>query len=687
MLKNTFLLAFLLIIITHVVAQTPSNDNCSNAFELIVGQEFIGSAIISNSSNCTPSGEWPNPTCSQFGNGEDIWFSVVVPTSGELTIETAYYNDLADTVLAVYEGDCGTLAEITCDDDSGTNYMSLAHVSDRVPGETLYIRMFDYQNNNFGSFLIAAYDSSLVNCEAPTNLDAFFLTENSALLFWDDNALNTSWEIQIIHQGDLPSSSGIPTNENSYYTTDLEYHVDYEFYVRAVCEDGGFSYWSNPFHFIIIFPENDGPSGAIPVNCGETVSGDTTYATIVEEVADCDEYPNPTTTSPGIWYGMIGDGSLIELSTCGQANFDTSIGVYTGDPGALICNSATDDTTGCSIYTTTHHFFSEEGELYYIRVYGYSETNIGQFNLSVSCFNSCVPPNNINTEVVDDNTAEVSWENGHLESSWNIEWGEVGFVLGEGNYTSDYNENTLTITGLSLYQAYEFYIQSNCEQGEIGDWDGPYLWNQAFHVTQMHEGLENLCQNTLFMDSGGLGHDYFNNEERVFIVYPTSTNQKIQVEFLEFNCGEEGDFLAIFNGEDDAAEMIVSSMEVGNEDMLNTYRATNEQGALTFIFDSNSENTYQGWKAVLSCYSTISVEENNLISFNTLPNPISTQLSVVSAENIQQYTLRSLMGQKILTGSPNQKNIIINLVDLTSGTYILEVWISGKRDFRKIIKN
>jgi hypothetical protein len=59
--------------------------------------------------------------------------------------------------MSVYEGSCGALTQVECDDDDGDGNFSLIDLTGRTPGETLYIRVFEYANNLFDTFLVSAY--------------------------------------------------------------------------------------------------------------------------------------------------------------------------------------------------------------------------------------------------------------------------------------------------------------------------------------------------------------------------------------------------------------------------------------------------------------------------------------------------------------------------------------------------
>ena len=98
----------------------------------------------------------------------DVWYSVVVPNSGSLTIETqaAPGSLMTDTVISIYSGTCGSLVEIGCDDDSspGTDFFSLESLTGLTPGTTIYVGVWRYSLGTGvdGEFLLGAYDPSLL---------------------------------------------------------------------------------------------------------------------------------------------------------------------------------------------------------------------------------------------------------------------------------------------------------------------------------------------------------------------------------------------------------------------------------------------------------------------------------------------------------------------------------------------
>lgn len=152
-------------VLTVTPPPAPDNDECANATPLTPGAVFEDNAITSTSTNATVNAANPVPSCGNFNfatNGKDVWFSVVVPDSGTLTVETQGNGGLGDTALEIYSGTCEALTYINCNDDINfpSNPYSRLELTDLTPGETLLVRVWGY-NGAQGSFVVSAYDASL----------------------------------------------------------------------------------------------------------------------------------------------------------------------------------------------------------------------------------------------------------------------------------------------------------------------------------------------------------------------------------------------------------------------------------------------------------------------------------------------------------------------------------------------
>ena len=144
--------------------QPPSNDNASGGITLIVNDPYI----TGTNDGATSSTTAPTPTGPAY-YGADIWYKVVVPTGGIVQIRTSSLV-LTDAVMEVYSGSASALTYITYNDDSSlVNAMPYIQLTGRTPGETIWIRIWDYLGNNTGTFNIRA----LIPVVLPISLISF----------------------------------------------------------------------------------------------------------------------------------------------------------------------------------------------------------------------------------------------------------------------------------------------------------------------------------------------------------------------------------------------------------------------------------------------------------------------------------------------------------------------------------
>lgn len=127
----------------------PANDNPCSATVIPVNSTCIFSTYTNT--NATPTAGVPAPGCASYSGG-DVWFQVTVPASGALTFDSNT-GSMTDGGMAIYSGTCGALSLIACDDDGSTNgLMPMISSSTLVPGSTIWIRFWEFGNDNNGTF-------------------------------------------------------------------------------------------------------------------------------------------------------------------------------------------------------------------------------------------------------------------------------------------------------------------------------------------------------------------------------------------------------------------------------------------------------------------------------------------------------------------------------------------------------
>ena len=130
-------------------------------------------------------------------------------------------------------------------------------------------------------------------------------------------------------------------------------------------------------------PANDLCANAIPLTCGQAVTGSTLYSSDAgDPTGTCTE----TIDGGGVFYSIVGTGYNITVSTCSSTtNFDTELFLFTGTCGNYTCVAGNDDVAcssnaGSSAIT----FASTAGVKYLLFVSGYGNDQ-GRFLLNTTC--------------------------------------------------------------------------------------------------------------------------------------------------------------------------------------------------------------------------------------------------------------------------------------------------------------
>ncbi|MBV7270205.1 GEVED domain-containing protein [Winogradskyella luteola] len=142
----------------------PANDDCSDAIALTPGAVYGDNPVDGTVVGASGDAEDVD-TCGEPGPG--VWYSVVVPPSGDITIQTGDTSGGGvgfDSVIEAFSGTCGALTSIGCDDDGSPGFAdgySLLSLSGLTAGETIYVRVWEYDGDEEEPFSISAYSATL----------------------------------------------------------------------------------------------------------------------------------------------------------------------------------------------------------------------------------------------------------------------------------------------------------------------------------------------------------------------------------------------------------------------------------------------------------------------------------------------------------------------------------------------
>ncbi len=142
-----------LLLFPSVALAQPANNDCESAILL----SFTNTCLYSTYSNAgaTFSGD-ATATCGGTPT-TDVWFKFVVPSSGNIAINTVRINFYS--AMAIYTGRCDSLSLYRCDDNSNSSYLMpyIEFHDSSLAGDTLYLQYWG-NNADTGSFKLCVHE-------------------------------------------------------------------------------------------------------------------------------------------------------------------------------------------------------------------------------------------------------------------------------------------------------------------------------------------------------------------------------------------------------------------------------------------------------------------------------------------------------------------------------------------------
>jgi uncharacterized protein (UPF0333 family) len=262
-----------------------------------------------------------------------------------------------------------------------------------------------------------------------------------------DGSLSSGpWAPPITITGDTNTGNGLQKISTAAWATAIDGNT-------SAPQGFPFKVWGD-----ILTPANDSCVNAIPVFCGDTVSG-TTIGSTFDTVPTC----YTTVNTPGVWYEFAGTGQYVTASLCSFADYDTKMIVYEGDCDSLICIDGIDDYCGL---ISELSWMTNPGITYKIFVFGFGGQT-GDFDLAISCKDTCMTPYHILDTIIG-NDVVLSWSQDGIVLSWDIEVVPLGqSPTGVPTYTNV--SSPFTISGLPTNEFYTFYITTHCDSINSSD--------------------------------------------------------------------------------------------------------------------------------------------------------------------------------------------------------------------------
>ena len=83
----------------------------------------------------------------------------------------------------------------------------------------------------------------------------------------------------------------------------------------------------------------------------------------------------------------------------------------------------------------------------------------------------------------------------------------------------------------------------------------------------------------------------------------------------------------------------------------------------------------------------LSTNDNVIEGFSYYPNPSSDVINLSAKQNIEKAAIYNILGQKVIDQNINATSSRLNVANLNTGTYLMQVTVDGKTATYKILKN
>ena len=299
-----------------------------------------------------------------------------VTTTYSVTVTDALGDSVTDdTVVVAVDVTCGNSSNgkvLVCHRTSSGDYNTICISPNAVQTHLDHGDSLGECGNTFTCDTAPACDVVVTPSNGATDVslgtDISWTTASGYVLGYTVSVGTTSGGTDVADSVDVGTSTSYDADldfETTYYVTVTPYNDTGS---AEGCGESSFTTEDNPCN------------SATEISCGDVVNGSTVGAS-VQSGLSCGFVS--LDTAGGAWYSFTGDGSIISalVSTDGS-DYDTKLGVFTGNCDALECVQGNDD--GGPGLTSEVEFSTIDGVTYLIYVTGFG-SNEGNYTLSLTC--------------------------------------------------------------------------------------------------------------------------------------------------------------------------------------------------------------------------------------------------------------------------------------------------------------
>jgi hypothetical protein len=414
-----------------------------------------------------------------------------------------------------------------------------------------------------------------------------------------------------------------------------------------------------------------------------------------------------------------------------------SLGCPSGDSTAYTCvGSATGSASGVKSFTSDALI---AGETYYIHISTYAtpQSTVYTLDTVVIAAPACVDPIALEAASITTDSADISWTSG--DSSFNIEVVDVtggGSATGIATYSGV--SSPYALTGLLDNNAYIVYVQTDCG-ADLSEWVSTGFTTPSLPIVPDYtndfstdlgefwteaEGTlaDGPSGTTSLWGTGNFAHGtdapaayiniYFTNRDE-WLISPSfdlsGVNYYLNVDVAAteyYSSFSTGDPIDAIWGVDDFVTLMVSEDSGLTWTELYRWDANNNPGVAgaampeidlsaytglaEFAFYAESTATNEDIDFFVDNFSitstSLGIQEVSTLQFKYFPNPVNDKLTINAQTNVDNIVVLNMLGQVVSSQRPNSLNCMVDMAELRTGVYFVQVSIGNSTQTVRVLK-
>jgi hypothetical protein len=618
---------------------------------------------------------------------------------------------------------------------------------------------------------------AIPSCPEPNLLVSSMITNATANLGWTETATATQWEIEYGITGFTQGAGVIVSaTTNPFILTGLLSNTTYGFYVRSVCNTSNSSVWTGPSTFktqcddVTEFSENfdsyatgsanpladcwtKGGTGSVYINTGAVLPMSPANRLYMFASGTA----NPPTESLAIMPAVSNlQANTHRLKFKGYATLvDRVVQIgYLTDPNNVNTFVNLQNVTLPSTLISNTQEFTIVPTGIPAGVKNLAFKNPGFISSSATMYiddvrweaiPACPGPTSLMASNITSNSANLSWTEMGSATTWNVEYGPVGYTQGTGGtLISGIVTNPYTLTPLASATTFDYYVKADCGgTAGVSIWIGPYTFTtlctafvapyvnnfDSLPLVTPFRSLPNCWETqvgpdywTVSNDVINTGHTYLPNlgdhttttANYMWIDASSNITANEMVSPLIDISGLTSPYVGFWFASNNTTNTINHTIaldvwngsawlniatQIGNFTSwvkvaavvpstvptitkFRIYAIANPNGvAGDYFYNDLGVDDFFVEEAPI-----LSADNFDSTSFTAYPNPVNDMLNLSYSSEIYSVKVINLLGQELFTKKVSNNSTQIDMSNLPAGTYIVNMTIDNAIKSIKVIK-